>query len=142
MFKQQSSRAQHFAPILLVEDRGVGMVVADGAQQVAAGFVQVRPHDRASRRNVETRAVGQAIAHDVRRKPGVEDEGREPARVDLHQPEIGGAVAVLMHQAWAASLHGLDRRQHARRQGIDMRNERHTGEIGDAHEIFPVRQLR
>lgn len=109
------------------------MVVTDRQHQVAMRLVQVSAHDRRGRGDVEAAVVDQPRADlafaDMRdlRQVG------EPARVDLHDAQVLRSVTVRMNRAYGAAFHGLDRRQHARRQMIECRGCRHAGEQWNAH---------
>ena len=55
------------------------------------------------------------------------DNGWQPHRVDLHHAEVLGPIGIAMHDPAAATLHGLDRRQHPWRKMVRRRDENHAG---------------
>ena len=97
------------------------MVVADGQHEVAAGLDQVGVQDGDGGGRAEAVAGPEPLVDLGRFESGVARERSDPQRVDLHRPEVVGAVGVAMHGAQLAALDGLDAGQGARRQAVEAR---------------------
>lgn len=139
---QPPCRVEHQAPVFEVPERGMGMIVADRPHQIAARLLQVGPQDRPAGGDVEAGVAQQprprlhhAAAH--RRR----DRG-QPARVDLHRPEILGAVEVAHRLPRPAALDHRDRRQHPGRQLVQRGDRHHASKQRPVHRRTSARSQR
>lgn len=131
--EQGGSGAEHAGLVAQVQDGGVGVVVADGAEEVAAGLVEVGAQDQAGGGDVEAGAGEQAFPDFFGGKLGEAGEGWEPEGVDLHGAKVVGAVGVVVDDADVAALDRLDGGQHPGGQGVGLGDQGHAGEEGRGH---------
>jgi hypothetical protein len=84
------------------------MIVTDRSHQIAVLFVQIYPHGRSRCSDIETGLAEQSLAdHDLRLADMLGQWG-DPEGIDLHHPQIRGAVSVRCCEPWAPAFYNRD----------------------------------